>query len=361
MLDEANIGHTSTPADELPAAVTTETADTTTDDLNDDEAFYTSGMHSLAAATRLVDPMRLNNLVPEEILPRHLRRANREVRRARRALVGIEREAHRVVHTARLEAQRGQRLARTPPSRRRARQVQMAIRRADGLNTYYAALEDERARYARKVAAARDLLSAWNREKQGLHRRVGNFFAARLRQTTVAMGRVERVTRERLDEARRGLAHVAVAEEAMRRDADMVRLDPVNFRRFAGRGRWGVRIGIAALILALVAFIYPPWAPPHLMLACTIPTSAHNSCTSVHAASSLAVENQGDGLLVGWATITISQPGASMSQTIAVVVLPHGTQNLSCGDYGGCAAPAGSTVQVQFTTSGGSPKVSVVP
>jgi hypothetical protein len=362
-MNEANTAHTSTPADEL-SAVTTETADVTTDNVDDtadDEAFYTSGMHSLAAATRLVDPMRLNNLVPEEILPRHLRRANREVRRARRGLGGVEREAHHVVHTARLEAQRGQRLARTPPSRRRARHVQMAIRRADGLNTYYAALEDERARYARKVSAARDLLAAWNHEKQGLHRSVGDFFAARLRQTTLAIGRVERTTRERLDEARRGLAHVAVAEEAMRRDADMVRMDPVNFRRFAGRGRWGVRLGIVAIILALVAFIYPPWAPPHLMLTCTIPTTAHNACATVHADSSLSVENQGNGLLVGWATITISQPGASMSQTIAVVVLPHGTQNLSCGDYGGCAAPAGSTVQVQFTTSGGSPKVSVVP
>jgi hypothetical protein len=363
MLDEANSTHTSAPAEGLPATVmaATEPADATTDDPTDDEAFYTSGMHSLAAATRLVDPMRLNNLVPEEILPRHLRRANREVRRARRGLSGIERDAHRVVHTARLEAQRGQRLARMVPSRRRARHVQMAIRRADGLNSYYSALEDERARYARKVAAARDLLTAWNQEKQGLHRRVGDFFAGRLRRTTLAIGRVERVTRERLDEARRGLAHVAVAEEAMRRDADMVRMDPVNFRRFAGRGRWGVRLGIVALILALVAFIYPPWAPPHLLLTCTIPTSAHNACASVHASSSLAVVNQGNGLLVGWATITISQPGAAMSQTIAVVVLPHGTQSLNCGDYGGCAAPTGSTVHVQFTTSGGSSSVAVVP
>src|SRR5579875_3428958 len=133
MLDQSNTNGPSTLNSE---AVIAATADS-------EEALYTTGPASLEAATRLVDPMRLNNLTPEEIQPRHLRRANREVRKARRGLVSIEHAAHRLLNTARLEAQRGQRLARTPPSRRRAHQVQLALRRAAGLNVYFAALEEE--------------------------------------------------------------------------------------------------------------------------------------------------------------------------------------------------------------------------
>jgi hypothetical protein len=318
-------------------------------------------VHSLEAATRLVDPMRLNNLAPEEILPRHLRRATREVRRARRAFGGIQRDARWVLHTARTEAQRGQRLARTAPSRRRARQVQHAVRRADSLNAFFAALEEERSRYARKVAAARDLLYVWEHEKTGLKRQSGALFARMLHGATLAMGRVERVTRDRLDEARRALVHVSVAEEAMRRDADMVRMDPVNFRRFAGRGRLGVRLAVFAVVLALIAFIYPPWAPPHLSLACTFPTKAHNACAAVYATSGLRIINQGDGLLVGWATVTVNQPGGSTSQVIPLVLLPNGTRTLSCGDYSGCVSQSGSSIHVQITTSGGNSAVAVVP
>jgi hypothetical protein len=351
MLDQSNTTGMSTPNGD---AVLAATADT-------DETFYATGPTSLEAATRLVDPMRLNNLTPEEIVPRHLRRANREVRKARRALVGIQHAAQRVLGTARTEAQRGQRLARTSPSRRRAHQVQIALRRAAGLSAYYAALEDERSRYARKVAAARDLLHTWEHEKRGLTRRPGGFAARNLRQTTLNLGRIERVTRERLDEARRALVHVSVAEEAMRRDADMVRLDPVNFKRFAGRGRLGVRLAGIAIILALIAFVYPPWSPPHLLLACTIPTKTNNACTAVHAASGLQIENHGSGMLVGWATINVSQDGNDSMQTIPIILLPHGARQLSCGDYSGCATQSGSSIHVQITTSGGSSAVAVVP
>jgi hypothetical protein len=355
MIEPTNSTRTSASADDALVA-------TQVGDAGEDETLYQSGVHSLEAATRLVEPMRLNNLTPEEILPRHLRRAIREVRRARRAFGGIQRDANWVLHTARREAQRGQRMARMAPSRRRSRQVQHALRRADSLNTFFAAIEEERSRYARKVAAARDLLYAWEHDKRGLKRRPGGFFARLLRQATLAMGRVERVTRERLDEARRALVHVAVAEEAMRRDADMVRMDPVNFRRFAGRGRLGVRLGMVAVVLALVALIYPPWAPPRLSLGCTFPTRTHNACAAVHATSELRIINQGDGLLVGWATITVNQDGASTSQVLPFVLLPRGTHNLLCGDYSGCILQPGSSIHVQITTSGGiSPTVNVVP
>ncbi len=351
MLDQSNTNGPSTLNSE---AVIAATADS-------EEALYTTGPASLEAATRLVDPMRLNNLTPEEIQPRHLRRANREVRKARRGLVSIEHAAHRLLNTARLEAQRGQRLARTPPSRRRAHQVQLALRRAAGLNVYFAALEEERSRYARKVAAARDLLQAWEHEKRGLTRQPGNFFARNLRQTTLRIARVERLARERLDEARRALVHVAVAEEAMRRDADMVRLDPVNFKRFVGRGRLGVRLGIVAVIVALIAFIYPPWSPPRLT-ACAISIKNTNSCSMVHADAGLQLQNHGSGLLVGWATVDMKQDGMdSMQSPIPIVLLPHQSSNLPCYEYGGCALQPGSTIHVQFTTSGGSPTVSVVP
>lgn len=317
---------------------------------------------SLEAATRLVDPMRLNTLMPEEITPRHLRKANRAVRRIRHHLVGLQNAAQQVLQAARVEAQRGQQLARTNQNQRRARRVQGAIRRASDLYAHYDALEEERARFARKVAAARTLLEAWENEKSGLAKRRTGLGAARaLKQTTLNIARVERVTRDRLEEARRALAHVTVAEDAMRRDGEMVRLDPVAFRRFAGRGRWGVRLGIVALIVAILALVYPPWSPPHLALGCTFPAGLHNTCESVHATSGLRIVNQGSGVLIGWATVTLSQPSGTTAQVIPLMLLPNGSRSLTCGDYSGCAAQTGGNVQVQITTSGGSDAVSVVP
>src|SRR5690348_7689007 len=134
MLDQSNTTSTTTSNNDAVLAATA----------GSEETMYAVGPTSLEAATRLVDPMRLNNLTPEEIVPRHLWRANREVRKARRGLAGIQHAAGRVLSTARVEAQRGQHLARTAPSRRRAHQVQMALRRAAGLSAYYAALEEER-------------------------------------------------------------------------------------------------------------------------------------------------------------------------------------------------------------------------
>ncbi len=324
------------------------------------EAFETAPT-SLENATRLVEPMRLNNLTPEEITPRHLRRANRELRRARRGLGTLQRAAQRLLSQGRAEAQRGQRLARTAPGQRRAHQVQTALRKASELNALFAALEDELSRYSRRAAAARDLLAAWEGDKLGLARRPGNRVANTLRGTIVTISRVQRTTRERLDEAQRALVHVSVAEEAMRRDTDLVRLDPVNFARFAGRGRLGVRLAIVGVLLALVALIYPPWGPPHLQLSCTLPTAGEAACATVHATSGLRLINGGNGVLVGWATITVDEAGTTNSQIIPIVLAPRGSRTLTCGDYSGCAPAAGSAVHVQITTSGGSSVVAVVP
>jgi hypothetical protein len=320
------------------------------------EAFETV-VPSLENATRLVEPMRLNNLTPEEILPRHLRRANREVRRARHGLFTLQNAAYRLLHKARDEAQRGQRLARTPQGQRRAHQVQTALRKAAELNALFAALEDERARYARRVAAARDLLSAWEGDKQGLSLRRGSRAANVLRGTIIKISRVERITRDRIDEAQRSLVHVSVAEAAMRRDTDLIRLDPVNFARFTGRGRAGVRLAILAVLLALVAVIYPPWGPPNLSVAC----AGANSCQTAHAVSGMHIVNQGNGVLIGWANVTVDIDGVSTSQLIPLVLAPHGSRTINCGDYSGCATIVGSAVHIDITTTGGTKNVVVLP
>ena len=333
-----------------------------TPDILDAAASATNEANSLEAATRLVEPMRMNNLTPEEITPRHLRKARREVRKARHGLLTIQHAAGRILAAARHEAQHGQQLARTNQTRRRTRRVQNAIRRANELHAHYAALEDERSRFARKVAAARDLVQAWENEKVGLIKRRGGKGAARaLKQTTLHLARIERLCRDRLEEARRALAHVTVAEDAMRRDTDMVRMDPVNFARFAGRGRMGVRLGILGLLIVLVALIYPPWSPPHLALGCSNPAASQSACATVHAASSLLIINQGSGVLLGWATISLNSSAGATSQVIPLVLLPHGSRALSCGDYGGCAPQGDGSLKVQITTSGGSSAVAVVP
>ena len=335
-----------------------------TPDILDASTSATEEVTSLEAATRLVEPMRMNNLTPEEITPRHLRKARREVRKARRGLLTIQHAAGRILTAARNEAQHGQQLARTNQTRRRTRRVQSAIRRASTLYAHYAALEDERARFARKVAAARDLVQAWEIDKVGLiKRRGGNGQVRALKQTTLHIARIERLCRDRLEETRRALAHVTVAEDAMRRDTDMVRMDPVNFARFAGRGRLGVRLGILGLLLALVALLYPPWSPPHLTLGCSNPaaTSHNSACETVHAASSLRLINQGSGVLLGWVTVSVNSSSGASSQVIPLLLVPHGSRELSCGDYGGCAPQGDGTIKVQITSSGGSSAVAVVP
>ena len=333
-----------------------------TPDVLDASGSVTDGVTSLEAATRLVEPMRLNNLTPEEITPRHLRKARREVRKARHGLLTIQHASGRILAAARNEAQRGQQLARTTQTSRRSRRVQNAIRRASELHAHYAALEDERARFARKVAAARDLAQAWEKEKIGLITwRSGNSTARALEQTTLNIARIERVCRDRLEATRRALTHVTIAEDAMRRDTDMVRMDPVNFARFAGRGRLGVRLGILALLLVFVALIYPPWSPPHLTLGCSNPATSRKVCDIVHATSSLRIINQGSGLLLGWATVSVNSSSGASSQVIPLLLLPNSSRELSCGDYGGCASQGGGTIKVQITTSGGSSTVAVVP
>jgi hypothetical protein len=316
---------------------------------------------SLENATRLVEPMRLNNLTPEEIGSRHLRRATRELRRARGGLFTLQRAAQRLLHSARAEAQRGQRLARTAPGQRRAHQVQVALRKAAELNALFAALEDECSRYGRRVAAARDLLTAWEGDKRGLTQQRGRGAAKGLSGMLSKISRVQRFTRERLDEVQRALVHVSVAEEAMRRDTDLIRLDPVNFARFAGRGRVGVRIAVVGVLLMLVALIYPPWGPPHLALACTVPAEGSRACATVHATSGLRLINEGNGVLVGWATVSVDVAGTTNSSVIPIVLAPRGSRVLSCSEYSGCAASSGSSVRVQLTTSGGSLAVAVVP
>ncbi len=292
----------------------------------------------------------MNNLTAEELTPRHLRRANRAIKKGRRDLILIQRSAWHIQNAARSEALHGQQVARTTMGRRCARRVQVAVRRATALHAHFDALETERARIARRVAAGRDLLAAW---RELPHRR-GMGAARALRLTVLSVGRIERAARDRLEETRRALGHVAVAEDAMRRDVDMVRMDPVNFARVAGRRRWGVRLGIATVILALVALLYPPWSPPRLALNCA--TGSH-SCATVPAATSVRLTNTGSGVLIGWATVTNN----ASSQVLPLVLPPHGSRTISCVDYNGCAPQATDAIHVQITTSGGSSLVAVQP
>ncbi len=312
---------------------------------------------SLAAATRLVEPMRFNNLTPAEISGKHLRRATREMRRAQRGLRGVAHEGHRVIAKARVEAQTGQRLARLNLSKRRARKVQFALRRADHLRVRYDALQEERARYARKIAAARDLITAWQAvtaSRNPLDRQA----ASVLIHASLAAAREERSARERLDDTERALHHLDAAEEAMRRDSDATRLDPLTFRRFAGRGRWRVRLGIAVVVAALLTLLYPPWSPPKLGATCETGVA----CARAHASAPLRLENSGSGVLIGWLTASVQSTGSlPATQVIPVVLLPQSSRTLTCGDLGTCTLTPAQSAKVQISTSGGSASVTIIP
>jgi hypothetical protein len=321
---------------------------------SDGEAF------SLEAATRLVEPMRFNNLTPEEITAKHLRRARRLVLRARHQFHDIRRESHQVLTQMRAEAQRGQQLARSDPGRQRARQAQQFFRKASSLQTHYDALHEERARFARRIAAARDLLLAW----QSAHGDRESRAAHALHLANLAIAREERITRDSLNDIERTLQHLNAAEDAIRRDGETVRLDPVTFRRHTGRMRKRVNIAIVAVVIALIAIIYPPWAPPSLAMGCTEPSTPHGACTDVHAGSGIHIANRGTGVLIGWAAVNVqgdSSATSGQTQYIPLFLLPRGTRTLTCDEVGGCVVGFRESVRVQIFSSGGAYTITVAP
>lgn len=314
---------------------------------------------SLEAATRLVDPMRLNNLTPEDITPRHLRRAMHEVRKARRNLEDIQLTSMKLLLSARGEAQIGQQLARMSPGRRRAKQVQQAVHRMQDLRSMHAALQEERARFARKIAAAHDLANAWD-EAFVLKRAKGKRVRQGLRHLALNSAREDRLASERLNDLERALRHTAVAEDAMRRDTDALRLDPVNFARFAGRTRKRVQISIAVVLAAMFALVFPPWSPPHIALGCSVPSQAQ-ACDQVSPTSSVRITNTGLGTLLGWITITSQRNYSTSTHVMPLVVLPHTTRSLSCGDLGSCTFDMGNIERVEITSTGGSYSLTIAP
>jgi len=317
---------------------------------------------SLEAATRLVEPVRFNNLAPEEITPRHLWRARHIVLRARGHLHSIRRDSKRVTERARREAQSGQQLARTEPGRQRARRAQISFLSANELRVHYGALEEERSRFARRISAARDLLNAW----EGVHLQPkvrGRRAARALSRAVLAIAREERVTRDSLDETKRVMHQLNIAEDAIRRDGETLRLDPVTFTRFAGRSRKRVRITLAIAIIALVALLYPPWSPPNLTLSCNPAGTGQSGCTQIHAENGLLIFNRGNGVLLGWAKVDVQVDTlhATQSQIIPLLILPHTNRILSCQEVGACTATAQETIHVQIISSGGTSTISVAP
>lgn len=342
-------------------STTTQDGATTAHSVQQDASLNDDGVAlSLEAATRLVEPMRFNNLTPEEITARHLRRARRLVLRARRQLHDIRRESHHVLMQMRGEAQRGQQLARTNPGRLRARQAQRFFRKASMLQAHYDALHDERARFARRIAAARDLVLAW----QSVHVNQTSRAVKALSQANLAIAREERITRDSLNDTERTLQHLNAAEEAIRRDGETVRLDPVTYRRHSGRIRKRVNLAIVAVVLALIAVIYPPWAPPSLAMGCTEPSTPHGACTAVHAGSGIHIANRGTGVLIGWATVNIqghSSATNGQTQYIPLFLLPRGTRTLTCEEVGGCVVGFQESIRVQIFSSGGTYSITVAP
>lgn len=319
-----------------------------------------SAPFSLEAATRLVEPLRFNNLTPEEITAKHLRRARRLVLRARRQLHGIRNESHHVLGQMRTEAQRGQQLARMSPGRARARQAQSFFRKASMLQAHYDALHEERARFARRIAAARDLLLAWQSVHGGRESRA----AKALNQANLAIAREERITRDSLNDTERTLQHLNAAEEAIRRDGETMRLDPVTYRHHSGRIHKRVNLAIVAVVIALIALFYPPWAPPSLAMGCTEPKTPHGTCMDVQAGSGIHIANRGTGVLVGWAAVNVQgQTSTTNGQTqyIPLFLLPRGTRMLTCDEVGGCVVGFRESVHVQIFSSGGTYNITVAP
>ncbi len=317
--------------------------------------------YSLEAATRLVEPVRFDNLAPEQISMWHLWRARLLVLRARRHLRSIQNESRQILDDLRAESRKGQQLARMDRGWQRAQQAQRFYRKTQELRLYYDALQEERARYARRIAAARDLHDAW-REGHPHPMPWSSGMAALLAQACLTVAREERVARENLDEAERAMHHLNVAEEAVRRDGEAVRLDPVSFRRHAGRMRKRVHIAIIAAIIALIAIFYPPWSPPSLAMNCATPVTARGPCGKLHAGGGLHIKNLGNGILVGWAAINIhSQLGGTQMQVIPLLIMPHATRTLSCDEVSDCVVAYQESVHVQIVSSGGAYSITVAP
>jgi hypothetical protein len=320
----------------------------------DDKDESDGGANSLNAATRLVEPLRFNNLTPAEIQPQHMRQARKEVNSVRRDLVNVRHEVNQMIASMRQVAQEGQQLAREQQGLVRARRVQQILRRIETLRVHYEASLAEQSRLARRIAAARDLLSAWESAE---HQR-GKRAASALSHTITSVEQEAHITRECLTEAERFLPHLAVAEEAMRRDGAEVRLDPVTFQRIVGRSRKRIYIAAAIIAVVLITLLYPPWSPPSLAIACT---ESPKSCSTIHSGSSLHLKNNGTGVLVGWVTISVENDSTHQGQVIPLALLPNASRAFSCDDIGGCSLAPHSSLHIQFTTSGGTPSVTVEP
>ncbi len=321
-----------------------------------DETPFEDMPQSLEAATRLVDPMRINNLSPAEITPRYLRRAARAVRRAHGVFNVIQHSSDRLVTQVRHEAQRGQKLARTNQGQRRAVRVRRSMQRSRDLRARFEALDEERARFARRTAAANDLYTAWQSMHFGAPSR-GQRAALSLRGAILGAERHERMTRNRLEEAQRAINHLNAAEDAMLRDGETVRLDPVTFTRFAGRGRWSVRLAILAVVLCFVAVLYPPWSPPRLTLACL----GNTSCLQLHSGSGLRLVNPGNSALIGLANITMNNGLTQSTQVVPIFIMPRRDRSFTCGDFDTCALNLGQRVSVNLVTTGGTLDVHITP
>jgi len=333
-----------------------------TDTIADDtEAQDSEHSSSLEAATRLVDPMRFNNLTPAEITARHLMRARHIVLKSRNTLKILQNESQRVLRRSKVAAQRGQQLARTTQGKSRARQVQKALRRSEELHIHFEALHDERARFSRRLSAARDLYLAW-KEAHPTGSPIGQRAAAALNKATIIIAREERITRERLNDVERAFLHMNAAKEAMLRDSENIRLDPITYKKFAGRARKRVYITIAATIFALIAILYPPWSPPAISLSCGQPHTTHDTCTNIHPGTGFTVHNNGNGILVGWITVgTDGSSTAKQGQLLPLTLLPHATRTLTCDDVASCALNPRESVHVQFYSSGGAYSITVAP
>lgn len=319
----------------------------------------TARSRPLDAATRLVDTMRFNNLLPEEIAPKHLRKAKRLILRVRRPLQDIRGDAHTISRKAQQASRREQQVARMLQGKGKAHRVQRAVQQNAAMRAYFAALQDERARASRKIAAARDLLDAWNLVHPAQKER-GQRAAHSLKTAILLAAREERITRDILNETGRNIEHINIAEDAMRRDNDTIRLDPVTFTRFVGRRRIRVYVALLTMIGALVAIFFPPWGPPTLQSSC-LATAINAQCKTVQRGAGIHLLNSGSGILLGWIVVKTDQSTFLPAQIIPIAILPHQQQLLACDQVSQCTTPTLQKISLQITTSGGSQQITLTP
>ncbi len=282
---------------------------------------------------------------------RHLRAAIHQMNRSRRRLVKMQRGAvwlRLQMHSA---AQNGLLAARARLGWLRAVKARSAQKRIVQLKSYYQTMEAERMLHVRIMSAARTLLFGW--EEKNAARPAQALKASRnLRNTILLTKREERLARNRLSEVGLAEHQMNAANEALNQHYFPYALNPEKIHLPFNRRKYVAYVFLLLFAAAAVSFLYPPWNPPNLGVACNN-AGKNVNCAALPVTSAISLSNTGSGAITGWVSVSGNEYTRSPDQILPVFILPHHIQTFTCDSFKLCTNSFTQPIYISITSSGG--------